>query len=52
MVLFLIGVTYKVQYLLEGRGLLEGGAYFDEDNQGCGAYLIHGTYYRKCGIPE
>ena len=33
MVLFLIGATCK------GRRLLEGGAYFDKDNQSCGAYF-------------
>ena len=37
MVLFLIGATCKVRHLLERRRLLEGGAYFDEDNQIYGA---------------
>ena len=39
MVLFLIGATCKVRPFLEGRRLLEGGAYFDKDNQSCGAYF-------------
>ena len=39
MVLFLIGATCKVQHLLEGRRLLESGAYFDKDNQSCGTYF-------------
>ena len=39
MVLFLIGATCKTRHFLEGRRLLESGAYFDEDNQSCGAYF-------------
>ena len=27
-----------MQHLLEGRRLLEGAAYFNEDNKGCSAY--------------
>ena len=36
--------------LLEGKRLLEGGAYFNVDTQMCSAYLRAGAYKRKYGI--
>ena len=39
MALFLIGDTCKVWHLLEGKRLLDGSAYFDEDKQSCSAYF-------------
>ena len=44
MVHFLISATCKVRHLLEGRRLLEGDAYFDEDNQSCGNHLRPSAY--------
>ena len=44
MVLFLLSVTCKVRRLLEGMLLLEGGVYFDEDTQSCGAYFRPSAY--------
>ena len=44
MVLFLISITCKVQRLLEGMLLLEGGAYVDEDTQSCGTYFRPSAY--------
>ena len=38
-----------MRYLLEGRRLLERGAYFNVDPRRCGAYLRLGAYYRKYG---
>ena len=34
----------EVRRLLDGRRLLEGGAYVNVDNQKCGAYLTPGNY--------
>ena len=39
-------------HLLEGRHLLEGGAYFSVDTQRCSTYLRSATYLRKYGISK
>ena len=38
-----------MQHLLEGRRLLEGAAYFNEDNKGWMRRLLEGDNYLRAG---
>ena len=46
----IIPISLQFQYSYQSGRLLEGGAYFNADNQRCGAYLRLGAYQRKYAI--